>query len=94
MEKYNRNDVVLLEAIYEKMRPWILQHPNYGLIDEPGIPVCTNCGSGHLQRRGFARTTLNKYARYQCMECGTWNREAEMEFAKEDRQLIMRKVNN
>lgn len=91
MEEYNRNDVVLLEAVYERMRPWIRVHPNHGLYDEPGVPVCPNCGSGHLQRRGFARTQVNKYARYQCRDCGTWTREAATELPKEDRQLIMRK---
>jgi hypothetical protein len=91
MEKYNRNDVVLLEAVYERMRPWIKSHPNHGLYDEPGVPVCTNCGSGRLIRRGFARTILNKYARFQCRECGTWVRGADMELPKEDRQKIMRR---
>jgi hypothetical protein len=89
MEKYNRNDVVLLEAVYERMRPWIRQHPNHGLYDEPGIPVCTNCGGSHLQRRGFARTGVNKYYRYQCQDCGTWVRERISEFTKEDRANIM-----
>lgn len=93
MEKYNRNDVTLLEAVYERMRPWIQQHPNYGLYDEPGIPVCPNCGGGKLQRRGYARTLVNKYARYQCNDCGTWTREAPSELPKEDRQLIMRRLN-
>lgn len=91
MEEYNKNDVVILEGVYERMRPWIRQHPNHGLYDEPGVPVCTNCGSGHLQRRGFARTGVNKYARYQCQECGTWTREAYSELGKEDRGIIMRR---
>lgn len=91
MEEYNRNDVALLEAVYERMRPWVRQHPNHGVYDEPGLPVCTNCGSGHLQRRGFARTQVNKYARYQCVECGTWVRESVSELGKEDRHNIMRR---
>jgi len=91
MEQYNRNDVVLLERVYQRMLPWINQHPNHGVYDEPGIPVCPNCGSGHLQRRGFSRTQVNKYARYQCQECGSWTKESGSELAKEDRQLIMRR---
>lgn len=91
MEEYNRNDVVLLDAVYERMRPWIKSHPSHGLYDEPGVPVCTNCGSARMQRRGFARTSVNKYARYQCQDCGTWMREAISELPKEDRQVILRR---
>lgn len=91
METYNRKDVTELEGVYMHYRPWIRAHPNHGLYDEPGVPVCTNCGSGHLQRRGYARTAVNKYERYQCAECGTWVRGATTELPKEDRQLIMRR---
>lgn len=91
MEEYNKNDVVLLESVYDKMRPWVRQHPNHGLYDEPGIPVCPSCGSGRMMRRGFARTTVQKYARFQCKECGTWARATDLELPKEDRKMILRK---
>lgn len=93
MEAYNRQDVVLLEMVYDRLTPWIRNHPNHGVYDEPGIPVCPNCGGHHLQRRGFARTVANKYARYQCTACGTWTREPISELKKEDRSIIMRKDN-
>ena len=91
MEKYNKNDVVLLEQVYERMRPWVRQHPNHGLYDEPGIPVCPSCGSGRIQRRGYSRAVVNKYIRYQCQACGTWSRHPVSEMNKEDRQAILRK---
>ncbi len=72
MEKYNKNDVVLLEAVYDKMLPWIKGHPNRST--HSGQPVCTNCGGGHLQRRGLASTTTGKYPRFQCVDCGSWMR--------------------
>lgn len=90
MEEYNKNDVVLLEAVYNRMRPWIRSHPNRGLYDEPGLPVCPTCGGGHLQRRGYARTQINKFARYQCLDCGSWTREAISEIPTEDRMMMMR----
>jgi DNA polymerase elongation subunit (family B) len=90
MEKYNKQDVVLLEKVYLRLLPWIKGHPNHGVYDEPGIPVCPTCGHHHLQRRGFARTIANKYARYQCMNCGTWTREPFSELTREDRGIIMR----
>lgn len=94
MERYNRGDVTLLEKVYDRLMAWVPNHPNHGVYDEPGIPVCPNCGGHHMQRRGYARTSVNKYARYQCLGCGTWSREAQSELAREDRALIMRKVNN
>lgn len=92
MERYNKQDVTELEKVYERFRPWIRSHPNHGLYDEPGLPVCPNCGSPNLQRRGFARTTLNKYARFACNDCGAWSREPISELPKEDRQVILRKA--
>jgi DNA polymerase elongation subunit (family B) len=72
MEKYNRHDVVLLERLYEKVRPWIDQHPNAGLFVS-GL-ACTNCGGHHLQSRGLQATRTHKYQRYHCQDCGTWMR--------------------
>jgi hypothetical protein len=90
MEAYNKQDVVLLEKVYDRLRPWIKAHPNHGVYDNPGIPVCPNCGHHHLTRRGYSRTIANVYARYQCQNCGTWCREPFSELAREDRGIIMR----
>lgn len=72
MESYNKHDVVLLEKLYERFKPWIRSHPNHGAFCEDA--VCTNCGGNNLQRRGYAVTTVMKYPRYQCNDCGTWVR--------------------
>lgn len=78
MEEYNKNDVVILEALYNKLLPWIDLHPHYGLyIDDDG-PVCRNCGSTHLNKEGFAYTTLGKYQQYSCKDCGRWGRGKKM----------------
>lgn len=67
MKKYNKQDVILLEQIYLKLRPWITNHPHF--IDE--IVDCPNCNSNHLLKRGFGLNRLGKYQRYQCLSCGT-----------------------
>jgi DNA polymerase elongation subunit (family B) len=72
MEKYNRQDVKLLESLYTKLRPWIEKHPNIGAFED--IPACPKCGSEKRQQRGYAVTQLLKYPRYQCMGCGGWFR--------------------
>lgn len=74
MEKYNRQDTRLLEKLYEKLRPWIKQHPNQGLYDRDNSERCPKCGSETYQRRGFAYTGACVYQQYQCCGCGGWFR--------------------
>lgn len=77
MKRYQIQDVDLLVDLYEKLKPWIKNHPNVALYDgiEDG---CTNCGSQHLQKRGLARTNTSSYQRYQCQKCGKWLRGANL----------------
>jgi DNA polymerase elongation subunit (family B) len=71
MESYNIQDVVLLESLYDTLRPWIKNHPNHNIFSEGA--VCPNCSSTHLQKRGTAVSTTGAYQRYQCRDCGTWS---------------------
>ena len=72
MRKYNIQDVQLLDDLYTVLLPWIDGHPNHGLyIDNPEEPVCPNCGSQSLQKRGVEATRTQRYQRYKCTECGT-----------------------
>lgn len=77
MEAYNTQDVVLLERVYHRLLPWIVNHPNHAVYSSKD--VCTNCGSVHLQRRGFAYSLLGKYQRFQCTSCGAWMRSRKAE---------------
>lgn len=70
MEKYNIQDVVLLERLYVKIRPYIRNHPN--MADQPA-GVCGACGSDKVQRRGFRRTKSFRIQRLQCQDCGSWS---------------------
>lgn len=75
MEEYNKQDVVLLEKVYDRLRGWIKSHPNHGTYD--GIVCCPNCGSEEYYRRGWAYTAAYKYKRFSCMKCGTWFRDTK-----------------
>jgi RNase H-like protein len=66
MKKYNKQDVLLLEKIYLKLRPWMTSHPYQG-------GLCDSCGGDHLQRRGVAVTKSKKLQRWQCLDCGAWS---------------------
>jgi DNA-directed RNA polymerase subunit RPC12/RpoP len=70
MEEYNKNDVILLEAVYERFKPWIKNHINLSMLSEDGL-VCPNCGGKHYQKKGWRVTTAAKYQRYICQSCGT-----------------------
>jgi DNA polymerase III epsilon subunit-like protein len=72
MLDYNMQDVVLLEAVYDELRPYHKTHPNQGVTSD--VPVCPKCGGQHMQKRGYSVTQVSKYQRYQCQDCGSWAR--------------------
>jgi len=73
MRKYNRQDVALTEKLYDRLKPWIKNHPHAGLFsgEDHG---CVQCGGMRLAKRGTARTASSVYQRYQCSDCGRWQR--------------------
>lgn len=75
MEEYNKQDVLLLERVYGKIKPWIKNHISFSMLSEDGL-VCPNCGSKHYHKRGFAFTSASKFQRYHCANksCGNWFR--------------------
>jgi len=75
MERYNKQDVVLLEKVYDRLLPWIKNHPNLSLLSDK--PACPNCGSKNSHQRGTAIVSTGEYQRYQCAGCGTWYRGTE-----------------
>lgn len=76
MQEYNIQDTLSTEELYEHMLGWIQPHPNWGLWmdDMHGSPICPNCGSDHIHKRGFETTKVRKYQRYQCQSCGAYHR--------------------
>lgn len=72
MMKYNVMDVILLENIYLKLRPYMVNHPNWNIFtDERGN--CPNCGGCKLQRRGMVKNLKSVSQRFQCQDCGAWS---------------------
>lgn len=72
MQKYNIQDVVLLESIYLKMRPWMNNHPNLGVIDDRP-KACNNCSSQRMiihKKRMISNTGYKM--QYQCGDCGAY----------------------
>lgn len=71
MEEYNKQDVVLLEKLYNRLLPWIKHHPNHNIHSEDAC--CPTCGSTRLQKRGYNTTMTAQYQRYVCLDCRSWS---------------------
>lgn len=75
MKEYNIQDVLALEELYYKFRPYDTKHPNLAVYaDNKEEAICPKCGGNHVQWRGYAYTNVGKYHRYQCNDCGGWGR--------------------
>lgn len=94
MEEYNILDILVLEEVYFKMRPWDTKHPNIVVHQEiqPASPSCPKCGSTHLHSRGFAYTSVGQYKRYHCQDCGGWSR-SRFSLRGKDENLLANQVN-
>lgn len=72
MEAYNKQDVILLEKVYDRLLPWIDGHLNRSVFGDTFC--CPKCASQRYQKRGTAITTGGRYTRFQCLSCGGWFR--------------------
>ena len=88
MIKYNKQDIVLLEKVYKKFLAWITNHPNLGLYTGQKY-ACPNCGSSHVNKRGYAFTKTQIYQKYQCQECFAWSQDV-----KSERDIIKPRLKN
>jgi hypothetical protein len=83
MRDYNIADVVSLEALYLRLRPYMRNHPNVARFGEEGEVACPKCGSKNIEYRGYYYTRAGLcYRRFVCKDCGGWGR---VRFAEKDR---------
>jgi hypothetical protein len=74
MEKYNKHDVLALEELYTKLRPWDTS-VNFNVYNDEELLNSCACGTGYPPvRNGYAYTNLAKYQRYKCPKCGAETR--------------------
>lgn len=97
MKLYNQNDILSLEQVYYKMRPWMMNHPNVALMGNelPDVPTCRKCGSTEVIKRGV-RLTPNYYRQeWQCKDCGGYmSTPLQLPDSKEERKEIQIKKRN
>jgi len=72
MSNYNDGDVVGLEELYMKLRPWIKGHPN--LTEDKD--TCPTCSSTNIVDIGsFGK--LSRYTTYRCNDCGALSKSSK-----------------
>jgi len=70
LANYNKGDIRATEAAYDRLRPWIPNHPNLGLYTNDDR-ACPNCGSDkRTLLEKDAVTGVTRYAMYRCARCG------------------------
>ena len=75
MAAYNNDDVILTEKVYDRLKPWIPNHPHMGTYLGNSW-ACASCGYD-LRNEDFEatyRTQVQTYGACACPECGHWNR--------------------
>lgn len=70
MKKYNKQDVVLLERVFEKMRGYAVNFPDANMWTAANC--CPVCQSGQIQHRGYNVSRAGRKQRFQCRDCGNW----------------------
>lgn len=73
MIEYNILDVLVLEEVYLKMRPYIKNHPNFAMFNDLEEEQCPSCGSTDLAMDGYYNTQVSRFHRYYCKSCGKRN---------------------
>jgi predicted RNA-binding Zn-ribbon protein involved in translation (DUF1610 family) len=73
MIEYNKQDVVLLEKLYLRLRPYATTHPN--VVYRSDSFRCPKCDSQKVQKRGTIKNLAGRFNRYQCQNCGGWSQE-------------------
>lgn len=69
MARYCAQDVRLLEDVYNRILPYIDNHPR--IANRHGL-TCPNCGSDHLTSQGWKITRTTRVQSLKCADCGSW----------------------
>jgi hypothetical protein len=90
MYEYNEQDVLLLEDVYIKLRPYIKSHPNLGVFSDEIVSQCPNCGSTKLNWGGTPYTTgVGRYTSFRCLDCGAVGHSRISELDKYKRKELV-----
>jgi len=86
LEKYNIEDVLSTEELYQKLAPWD-SGINLNVYDENYDTICS-CGSKTFHSNGFVYTNLSKMKRFTCTKCGKEHVDKTNLLSKEKRKTL------
>lgn len=89
MSDYNKNDTLITEELYLKIRGYIKSHPNLGLYMETEGSVCPNCGSDYLEQKGNYYTPAGRFNSFRCQNCGAVSRSKYSDLSKEEKERLL-----
>jgi uncharacterized protein YprB with RNaseH-like and TPR domain len=90
MKKYNKMDIVTLEALYNRLAPWSSTVQFNVYADEPENKC--NCGSTKFTASGYHYTNRGKYQRYRCDGCGQESYDTENLIDTDTRKTLRKRI--
>lgn len=82
MQKYNKQDVVLLERVFDALKPYVRNLPRLYDADRENMTACPSCGGEEFIIRGYYRTQAGTFAKMQCKNCLRYSRQRTSEKLK------------
>jgi hypothetical protein len=75
MVEYNKVDVEVLEAVYERLKPYVKNHPHVGVMKgEDKNCTCRNCGSKNVKKNGIRYSAAGvKRQEIKCKDCHAYS---------------------
>lgn len=76
MLEYNEQDVIVLENVFNKLKPYAKGFPNMNLYNDEDYITCPHCNSKHLHpvANKYFYTNSVRYQLYTCNDCGAHSR--------------------
>lgn len=74
MVAYNKTDVIRLEQVYDRLRPYMKNPPHFGVLLGKERVSCQSCGSDNVKKNGVRiSATGGKRQEIQCQDCGHYH---------------------
>lgn len=89
MKEYNEGDVLALEELYYKLRPYFPHVFNLALYSEIDAEMCPVCGSVKLESNGHYFTPAGKYESVRCTNCKCVSRRKANLLDKDKRKKLL-----
>lgn len=70
LKAYNCGDIVASEALYDRLRGRIPNHPHVPTGNALDVVTCNQCNSRNLDRNGIKLAQQITYLLYRCSDCG------------------------